>query len=66
MAFYLWHCCECKNVHEELKDGWRLTCDAFPEGIPREYVKDFDVRKIAECKNGIKYEHNDIDFPPLC
>ena len=47
-------CQYCK--HEKgLVDGWKPSCDAFPEGIPM----DFDygaIKQKNECNNGIGYE----------
>ena len=48
-------CFECKHQRDELLDGWRPCCDAFPNGIPM----DFDysmVKKTKECNNGIGFE----------
>ncbi len=47
-------CYLCKHEHE-LKDGWFWTCDAFPNGHP----KDFNFSKVKEmtqCNNGIGFE----------
>ena len=43
-------CSYCKN-YTGLKDGWIMTCKAYPEGIPC----DFDGSKEA-CNDGIAFE----------
>lgn len=51
-------CCEtCKHMKEEKKDGWIPCCDAFPEGVPDNYLfSKVDVTELGECANGIRYE----------
>ncbi len=45
------HCHDCNDVSEP------LCCDAFPKGIPKDYLfGPVQVRKIPECNNGYKYE----------
>ena len=50
-------CDKCKNytgLHPETK---QMTCKAFPNGIPLNYVfGEVNVLEINECKNGIKFE----------
>ena len=50
--------CSCdKWVHKRLKiDGWKCACDAFPEGIPTEWILEKDPREYKEYNNGIGYE----------
>lgn len=44
-------------IHKrKLIDGWKYACDAFPDGIPSDYIFKFDVTKLPECNNGIGYE----------
>ena len=40
---------------EEKNEGYHMTCDAFPDGIPFwfDYGK---VEVMDECNNGIKYK----------
>lgn len=48
----------CKHHHSELKDGWRCTCDAYPNGLP--FSADtylFEFRR--ECANGVGFEPNE-------
>ena len=40
-------CFECKHQRDELLDGWRPCCDAFPNGIPM----DFDYSMVKKQKN---------------
>lgn len=49
-------CDFCLHIREKIN---RATpcCDAFPEGIPKEYVLcDIKVAELKECANGIKFE----------
>lgn len=48
-------CSECKHIKPNI-DGWRCACEAFPKGIPHEFLFKLDVTKLAECANEIKYE----------
>lgn len=52
MSLSLPKCDLCKHYHEENTE--KSCCDAFPEGIPLEVMI---ADKLAECHNGIKYEH---------
>lgn len=49
-------CAGCRNKNEELYEGWRTACKAFPEGIPSEYIDDIDYKNKKVCNNGIGYE----------
>ena len=44
-------CSFCKNRREN--KGFRMTCNAYPEGIPYDIR---DVTKLPECNNGFRYE----------
>ncbi len=47
----------CKHFHENKDRNSLLCCNAFPEGIPTEYLfGPIQVRSIPECGNGYKYE----------
>jgi hypothetical protein len=51
--------CEgCAHFYGELLDGWKMTCDAFPDGtgIPLDYVFQLDPATLPECANGIGFE----------
>lgn len=48
-------CIYCKHQREELLDGWRPCCDAFPEGIPMDFNYS-KVKDLKECNNGIGFE----------
>jgi len=54
-----WVCDSCKHEHDELIDGWNVSCEAFPNGMPKGWPS-LDVTKLKECANGIKYEPKDI------
>lgn len=52
-------CAECKNYQGGIGKGWP-TCPAFPEGIPREYLRnEIDVKKLEECGNGTSFKEDD-------
>ncbi|NMC57439.1 MAG: glutamyl-tRNA amidotransferase [Eubacteriaceae bacterium] len=53
MSVILSKCAECTHLYAEDK---KLSCKAFPEGIPFEVFKDADEDK--ECNNGIKFERD--------
>lgn len=50
--------CPCCKYFVDNKDISKpLTCKAFPNGIPEEYLwGKIDVKCISECCNGYKYE----------
>lgn len=51
------HCC--KNCFERFDKSKPITCKAFPNGIPKEYLwGTIDVKVIEECNNGYKYEED--------
>lgn len=50
---YISDCNNCKHIRDNI--GWRMACDAFPDGIPLNF-DDTKVKEIKECNNGIKYE----------
>ena len=45
------------------KDGWKSACEAFPDGIPKEYfITKLDPKELPECNNGIGFEpKNNVD-----
>ena len=47
-------CSTCKNF-TGMKDGWKPTCKAFPDGIPYDFDTGLD-KEIKICNNGIGYE----------
>lgn len=51
------HCSACKHIRDNI-DGWKMACDAFPDGIPNEILlmKKEEWTKMRECNNGIGYE----------
>lgn len=51
-------CDNCKHQRPNI-DGWNCACDAFPEGIPGEFMCYSDPKKLKECNNGIGYEPKD-------
>lgn len=54
---YISDCCECKHQRDELLDGWRPCCDAFPDGIPLDF-KFGKAKEMKECNNNIGFEEN--------
>lgn len=45
------YCDYCKH-YRGLRDNWKPTCDAFPEGIPVEHEENVE----KECNAGIRFE----------
>lgn len=54
-------CSICKHIRDEKIDGWISTCDAFPNGIPLDFM-DKNVTKMPKCNNGIGYEPDEKYF----
>ena len=50
-----WACEECCNRDPQLKEGWRSTCKAYPDGIDLKMLE-CDPRELPECNNGYRYE----------
>ena len=48
-------CDKCIHQRENI-DGWKCACDAFPDGIPVDYMLKSDPSKQKECNNGIGHE----------
>ena len=52
-------CDKCKHRFEELADGWKPACEAFPDGIPNKFFLSRNGIRL-NCRNvinnGIKYE----------
>ncbi len=56
MSVIIPDCTSCKHLYSEQKDGM-FYCDAFPEGIPKEYFwGKVQVRELSECSNNVKFE----------
>lgn len=56
MSIIVSECTYCMHS-DKAEDPQDLTCKAFPEGIPNDYLWGFiDVHELEECNNGIKYE----------
>ena len=60
MIYFDSPCERCKHIRP-LVDGWNMSCDAFPNGFPRYFLRDYDVTKLKECANGIKFEPKEED-----
>ncbi|MBM4761206.1 hypothetical protein [Bacillus sp. B15-48] len=46
--------CACDYcVHLLSKNGWYMTCSAFPNGIP---LGQFEASEYKDCHNGYRYE----------
>lgn len=57
MSVMIADCPCCKNCFDRSDITNPLCCNAFPEGIPKEYLwGDINVKNLEECKNGYKYE----------
>jgi hypothetical protein len=50
-------CDNCKHKRPWL-DGWKMCCDAFPEGVPRDFPYGL-VKQMKECNNGIGFEEEE-------
>lgn len=50
------NCVFCKHNKCEKKDGWKATCDAFPEGFPPDFDDCFDTESILKCNGEIGFE----------
>lgn len=48
-------CDKCRHQRENI-DGWKCACDAFPDGIPTDYIMTIKEENAKECNNGIGYE----------
>jgi hypothetical protein len=52
-----YQCEVCAHYRHAKYDPWRLCCDAFPDGIPREIrIEQHDHRKPFPGDNGILFE----------
>ena len=54
-------CDSCIHQRENI-DGWKCACDAFPDGIPVDYMLKSDPSKRKECNNGIGYEKKSDEY----
>lgn len=53
-------CFACKNRTGEINGEGRITCDAYPDGIPDQIFNNaWDHRKHATGDRGIKFEQDD-------
>ena len=49
-------CSRCKNALEIEGEYGEPRCNAFPEGIPYEYLWEKDATQLKECNNGYEFE----------
>lgn len=57
MSVIIPDCPCCKNCNDREDKSKPLTCKAFPDGIPSDYLWcKIDVKKIKECARGYKFE----------
>lgn len=62
------YCSYCKH-YRGLIDGWKMYCDAFPEGMPSTKIDSNGKKKVfigakKNCNNGIHYEEDEkIECP---
>lgn len=49
-------CDNCKHKHEGKIDGWKNSCDAFPDGIPSKFICYEEPKNLPECNSGIGFE----------
>lgn len=53
-------CDECSHRMKNV-DGWKAVCNAFPDGIPIDFMFKSDPSKLSECSNGIGYKKKDTE-----
>lgn len=58
-------CDNCKYLREELKDGWEVCCEAYPNGIPNDIYFKSNSWELKDCGHGYKYESISHDYPWL-
>lgn len=52
-------CMKCKHWHYENEESF--TCEAFPDGIPKEVIMGYDHRNPYPGDNGIRFGPVDED-----
>ena len=57
MSVIIADCPCCQNCYDRDDINEPLCCNAFPGGIPNDYLwGPIDVKSLKECNNGYKYE----------
>lgn len=51
-----YECDKCIHHKKGLLDGWKVCCDAFPEGIPPKWAISRKSNHVTICNNNIGYE----------
>lgn len=49
-------CANCKYLREKLKNGWKVCCDAYPDGIPSKVLLHTEREDLKDCGNGFRYD----------
>lgn len=58
MSVIFSNCGECAHFKKVIKtnDSYKYICDAFPQGVPLDYMFRKEQNKNNVCNNGIKYK----------
>ena len=57
-------CIECEHFYDD-KDPHKCCCEAYPDGIPREWYLNGSPKEVKECNNGIGFKpecNEDLDM----
>lgn len=57
-------CIECKHFYDD-RNPYRCCCEAYPDGIPREWYLSGNPKEVKECNNGIGFKpecNEDLDM----
>lgn len=48
-------CQNCKYLYKKLKKGWKVCCEAYPDGIPNSVLLHIERENLKDCGKGFKY-----------
>jgi hypothetical protein len=60
-------CIECKHFYDD-RNPYRCCCEAYPNGIPREWYLEGRPREVKQCNNGIGFKpecNEDLDMAEI-
>lgn len=58
-------CMECEHFCYDDRDSHKCCCEAYPDGIPREWYLNGSPKEVKECNNGIGFKpecNEDLDM----